>query len=134
MENLNSLKNEMRLVKDTIKRKTKDFEEADRAASELQRLLVSTSARLENLKASVDQSSSLGAYLQLNEVITEDDAEDVLLKPGTTISVVLFRMSIELQRQNSECISRWTHLLYALINRTGTGVNATDAMVMNSER
>lgn len=84
----------MRLVKDAIKSKTKDFEEADRASSDLQRSLVSTSAQLEKLKASVGQPSSLGTYLQLNEVITEDDQEDELLKPGMTISVVSMDMHL----------------------------------------
>ncbi len=37
---------------------------------------------LEKLKAHEDPSTSLGAFLQLNELSEEEDEEDELLKPG----------------------------------------------------
>lgn len=82
METLNAARRDSRVIKDFIKTKTKDFESAEREASELQRTLTSLSTRLEKRKASLGMSTSLSAYLQLNEPIAEDQEEDELLRPG----------------------------------------------------
>ena len=70
------------LSKDFIKTKTKDFESADREATDLQRMLTSLSTRLEKRKASLGMSTSLSAYLQLNAPTAEDQTDDELLRPG----------------------------------------------------
>ena len=70
-------------MKESILDVTKEFQEAEAHATQLQQKLTLESAKLEKLKATLGMSSSsLIAYLQLNEFVVEELKDDDLLKQG----------------------------------------------------
>ena len=74
-------------MKKAIKNTTGKFEESKTRTEQLLIKLTSKATILEKLKAKVGLSTSLDAYLHLNEMDMEAEEEDELLQKGKTVSV-----------------------------------------------
>ncbi|XP_052807484.1 dynein axonemal heavy chain 5-like isoform X7 [Mya arenaria] len=77
---LDQTRNDAKVMKKAIKNTTGKFEEAKVRTEELLIQLSHKATILEKLKAKVGLSTSLDAYLHLNEMETEQEEEDELLK------------------------------------------------------
>ncbi|KAI8520697.1 hypothetical protein Bbelb_004510 [Branchiostoma belcheri] len=80
LSTLSQTREDAKLMEEKIKVVQADYEEAQKKTAGLLRQLTGKATTLEKLKAQLGGEGSLGAYLQLNEVSSEDEEEDDLLK------------------------------------------------------
>ncbi|WAR07684.1 DYHG-like protein [Mya arenaria] len=92
-------RNDAKVMKKAIKNTTGKFEEAKVRTEELLIQLSHKATILEKLKAKVGLSTSLDAYLHLNEMETEQEEEDELLKQGAKTQVEECRKNLEYARE-----------------------------------
>lgn len=79
---LDQTRNDVKVMKKAIKTITSKYEESKVETAQLLKQLTEKATKLEKLKAKVGLSSSLDAYLHLNELESDEDEEDDLLKTG----------------------------------------------------
>ena len=79
---LEQTRTDAKVMKKAIKNTTGKFEESKTRTEELLAKLTAKATILEKLKAKVGLSTSLDAYLHLNEMDMEAEEEDELLKRG----------------------------------------------------
>jgi hypothetical protein len=80
---LDQTRSDAKVMKKAIKNTNGKFEDAKVRTENLMVKLTTMATILEKLKAKVGLSTSLDAYLHLNEMETEEHEEDELLKQGT---------------------------------------------------
>ena len=80
---LDQTRTDAKAMKKAIKNLTDKFEESKKKTATLLYQLSQKATVLEKLKAKIGLSNSLHAYLNLNEMETNEEDEDELLKEGT---------------------------------------------------
>lgn len=86
---LDQTRSDAKVMKKAIKNTTGKFEDAKIRTEDLLEKLTHKATILEKLKAKVGLSTSLDAYLHLNEMEAEEHEEDELLKQGLCSSLIL---------------------------------------------
>lgn len=79
---LDQTRSDAKVMKKAIKNTNGKFEDAKKRTEQLLVKLTNKATTLEKLKAKCGLSTSLDAYLHLNEMETEQVEEDELLKQG----------------------------------------------------
>lgn len=86
MATLDQTRKDAKTMKQSIRTTTSKFEAAKENTAKLLADLTQKATTLEKLKASLGMSTSLSAFLQLNEMSDEEEEDTDLLKDGLGVS------------------------------------------------
>ena len=79
---LDQTRTDSRIMKENIRNIREKYEDSKKKTASLLTQLTLRATVLEKLKAKVGEATSLSAFLQLNELSSDEEDEDDLLKPG----------------------------------------------------
>lgn len=83
MFTLDTTRQDGKIMKEAIKNIKIKFEQAKIRTAKLLKELTARATKLEKLKAKIGTATSLSAFLQLNEVSSDEEDEEELLQQGT---------------------------------------------------